>query len=114
MSTAFCAKLFQSSRNWSRVHANALLRLILEALKLLKPAAGYKIALTGGVLKSPSILNQKLKQKINELRLNFDYTRQEYSPAAAALMYALKTSGIAIDNFFQERLKQISFTNETA
>ncbi len=74
-----------------------------------KSPAPYKIALAGGVLKEPSLVNKKFKEKAKRRGIPFQYQCQEIHPAAAAVLYAIKMSGQAISNEIKNKSKQVTF-----
>lgn len=113
---ASCAKLVCDLAETGEVNAerivdsavDALLNLALKASEQLKFLTEQKIALVGSILKEPSIVNQKFRQKARQRGLEFKYVRQKLEAAAAAVLYSLKESGEAASDSLLKKLKKVS------
>lgn len=89
--------------------SSTLIDVAIEAVGLLAPAASYDIALTGGVIARPSILQKQFRQKADEKNIRFQFREQEFPPAAAALLHSLKMHERSPGPEFTERLKTITY-----
>jgi N-acetylglucosamine kinase-like BadF-type ATPase len=69
----------------------------------------YQIALAGGILEETSIVHHQFQQKLAEKQFSVRYKKQEFEPAAAAVLYAINQSRPIASSQIRAKLKMIRF-----
>lgn len=92
----------------------ALVGLATTAKELTRQSGTIDVAVCGGALQPSTLLTKRFGERTQELGLSPGLLFPELHPAAACVLYAMKTNGQPLDDELMNDLKQVRFQTARA